>query len=165
MLKKEEQPGAEGVALERKKQFEAVCQLLLQVGEVLAAPALEDLTPAQSGGRHEVREQIFDPHLARCGLQGAENSCGSLEEQKAIILVPHDFPLAGAKRIRSKWLDDYTASGAEVKSRLVATEVACGNRRLVLCLRVLAALGSQLGGITRKETRVLRRGGGVSYTH
>ena len=29
----------------------------------------------------------------------------ALEEQKAIILVPHDFSLAGAKRIRSKWLD------------------------------------------------------------
>ena len=59
------------------------------------------------------------------------------EEQKAIILVPCDFPLAGAKRIGSKWLDDYTASGDEVKSRLVATEVASGNGddRLAVTLR------------------------------
>ena len=42
--------------------------------------------------------------------------------------MPHDFPLAGTKRIRSKWLDDYSSSGTEVKSRLVATEVAYGNR-------------------------------------
>ena len=34
----EEQPGAEETALERKKQFEAVCPLLLETGEVLAAP-------------------------------------------------------------------------------------------------------------------------------
>ena len=38
-------------------------------------------------------------------------------EQKAITQVLH-----------SKWLDDNTASGTEVKSRLVATEVAYGNR-------------------------------------
>ena len=30
----------------------------------------------------------------------------ALEEQRAIILVPHDVPLAAAKRIRSKWLDE-----------------------------------------------------------
>ena len=42
----EEQPGAEEVALERKKLFEAVWSLLLEVGEVLAAPTLENLTPA-----------------------------------------------------------------------------------------------------------------------
>ena len=36
--------------------------------------------------------------------------------------------MAGAKRIRSKWLDDYSSSGTEVKSRLVVTEVAFGNR-------------------------------------
>ena len=42
----EEQPGAEEMALERKKQVEAVCPLLLETGEVLAVPTLEDLTPA-----------------------------------------------------------------------------------------------------------------------
>ena len=30
--------------------------------------------------------------------------------------------------MRSKWQDDYTARGAEVKSKLVATEVAYGTR-------------------------------------
>ena len=124
----EEQPGAEEVALERKKQFEAVCPLLLQVGEVLAAPALEDLTPAKSVYATKSGAEL-DP---RAVAPGRRKQLRALEEQKAIILVPHDFPLAGAKRIRSKWLDDYTTSGTEVKSRLVATEVAYGNRRLVL---------------------------------
>ena len=41
--------------------------------------------------------------------------------------MPHDFPLAGATRVRSKWRDDPTA-GAELKSRLVATEVAYADR-------------------------------------
>ena len=117
----EEQPGAE---LERKKQFEAVCPLLLETGEVLAVPTLEDLTPAmlvyatKSGS-------VLDPQAVAAGRR---KQLQALAEQKAIILVPHDFPLAGAKRIRSKWLDDYSSSGTEVKSRLVATEVACGNR-------------------------------------
>ena len=39
--------GAEEVALERKKQFEAVYPLLLDTGEVLAVLTLEDLTPAK----------------------------------------------------------------------------------------------------------------------
>ena len=42
--------------------------------------------------------------------------------------MPHDFPLAGAKSIWRKRLDDYSSSGTEVKSRLVATVVAYGNR-------------------------------------
>ena len=112
------------MALERKKQFEAVCSLLLETGEVLAVPTLEDLTPAmlvyatKSGA-------VLDPQAVAAGRR---KQLQALEEQKAIILVPHDFPLAGAKRIRSKWLDDYSSSGTEVKSRLVATEVAYGNR-------------------------------------
>ena len=110
--------------LDRKKQFEAVCPLLLEAGEVLAVPTVEDLTPAmlvyapKSGA-------VLDPQAVAAG-RGKQLQ--ALEEQKAIILVPHDFPLAGAKRIRSKWLDDYSSSGTEVKSRLVATEVAYGSR-------------------------------------
>ena len=42
----EEQPGSEEMALERKKQFKAVCPLLLETDEVLVTPTLEDLTPA-----------------------------------------------------------------------------------------------------------------------
>ena len=42
----EEQPGAEEVALERKRQFEAVCPQMLGLGEVLATPTLEDLVHA-----------------------------------------------------------------------------------------------------------------------
>ena len=50
----EEQPGAEDVALERKRQFETVCPQMLKV---LAAQAPEDLIPVwplyamRSGGR------------------------------------------------------------------------------------------------------------------
>ena len=58
----EEQPGAEEMALERKKQFEAVCPLLLETGEVVAAPTLEDLTPAML---------VCSTHM----LQGADSSC------------------------------------------------------------------------------------------
>ena len=79
----------------------------------------------------------------------------SLEKQKAIILVPYDFPLPWAKRIRSKWLDDCTSSGAKVKSRLVDTEVAFGNRDD--CFAGTPAEGSALGAIERKETCILRR--------
>ena len=66
--------------------------------------------------------------------------------------MPHDFPLAGAKRIRSKWRDDHTASGAEVKSRLVVTEVAYGNRddcfagaSLLKGLRLVVSLAASRG--------------------
>ena len=114
----EEQPGAEEVALERKKQFEAVCPLLLETGEVLVAPTLEDLTPAKLVYATK-SSAVLDPQAVAAGKQ-----LQVLEEQKAIILVPHDFPLAGAKRIRSKWLDDYSSSG---RGGLVATEVAYGN--------------------------------------
>ena len=64
----------------------------------------------------------------RRSRQAAREQLGSLEEQETIVLVPRDFPLAGAKRIRSMWLDNHIAGGVEVKSRLVATEVACKNR-------------------------------------
>ena len=60
---------------------------------------------------------MLDP-LAVAG--GRRKQLQALEEQKAIIYVPHGFPLAGPKRIRSKWLDDCSSSGTEVKSRLVA---------------------------------------------
>ena len=71
--------------------------------------------------------------------------------------MPHDFHLAVAKRIRSKWLDDCTVSGLEVKSRLVATDdfVAC--TPLLRVLRLVVSMAAS----KRKETRVLRCGGGV----
>ena len=117
----EEQPGAEEMALERKKQL---CPLLLETGEVLAAPTLEDIAPATLV--HATKSgAVLDQQAVTAGRR---KQLQALEEQKAIILVPHDFPLAGVKRIRSKWLDDYSSSGTEVKSRLVATEVAYGNR-------------------------------------
>ena len=91
--------------------------LMLEVGEVLAAPALEDLIPAGPAyGTKSGTELDGLWHRKQLEL---------LEEQKAIIHLPHGFLLAGAKRIRSKLLDDYTN---EVKSRLVATVVVYGNR-------------------------------------
>ena len=109
----EEQPGAEEMALERKKQFEAVCPPLLETGELLVAPTLEDLTPAtlvcatKSGA-------VLDPQAVAAGRR---KQLQALEEEKAIVLVPHDFPLAGAKRIRSKWVD-FDAVEAHLVKRL-----------------------------------------------
>ena len=59
--------------------------------------------------------------------------------------------------------DEYNAGDADVKSMLVATEVAHGNRDHCFVDTLPAhgaALGAQLGGIKRKETRVFRRRGG-----
>ena len=120
----EEQPGAEEMVLERKRQFEAVCPQMLEVGEVLAAPALKDLTPARLVYSTKPGAEL-DPQAVAAGRREQPRALG---EQKAIVLVPQNFPLAGAKRISREWLDGYTASGAEVKSRVVATEVTCGNR-------------------------------------
>ena len=77
--------------------------------------------------------------------------------------MSRDFPVEEAKRIRSKWLDDYTACGAEVKSRLVATGGVRKPRRLLCGCSTTqgSALGGLHGGIKREETRVLRRRGGV----
>ena len=49
---------------------------------------------------------------------GRRKQLRAREEQKTIILVPRDFSLAGAKRIRSKWLGDCTRwlSGGEVEA-------------------------------------------------
>ena len=110
-----EEPGAEEEELVRKRQ-------LLEVGEVLAAAALEDLIPARPLYGTKSGTEL-DPQVVGAGRR---KQLGSLE-QKAIILVPRDFPLTLAKRVRSKRLDDYTAGEAEVKPRLVAT-MACGNR-------------------------------------
>ena len=75
---------------ERRRQFEATRPPMLEVGEMLAASALEDLIPA----RHEVGDRA-GPEGCGCRKQLA-----SLKEQKAVILMPLDFPWAGAKRIR-----------------------------------------------------------------
>ena len=86
---------------------------------------------------------------------GRRDQLQAFEEQKAIILV-----LAGAKRIRSKWLQDCTTGGTEVKSRPATTEVAYGNRDDCFAGTLPAegfTLGGQLGDVNRKETRVLRR--------
>ena len=103
-----EQPGAEE-AVERKRQFEALRQQMLEVGEVLAAPALE------------VSSQ-------QCWCTGDPQAVEAAGAARGASCCRAISPLEGARRIRSKWLDYYTAGGAEVKSRLVATEVACGNR-------------------------------------
>ena len=137
----DEQLGAEEVALERKKQFEAVCPLLLEVGEVLAAPTLEDLTPAKPVYATKSGAEL-DPQAVAAGRR---KQLRALQEQKAIILVPHDFPPAGAKRISSEWRDDNTTSGTEVILRLVATEVAYGNRDDSVA-GYFAAEGSTIGG-------------------
>ena len=119
----EEQPGAEEVALERKKQLEAVCPPLREVGEVLTAPTLDDPTPAKPVYATKSGAEL-DPQAVAAVRR---KQLRALEDQKAIILV-HDLPLAGTERIRSKWHDDGTTGGTEVKSRLVATEVAYGER-------------------------------------
>ena len=75
---------------ERRRQFEAIRPQMLELGEMLAAPALEDLIPA----RHEVGDRA-GPEGCGCRKQ-----LGSLKEQKAIVLMPPDFSLARAKRIR-----------------------------------------------------------------
>ena len=67
---------------ERGRQFEATRPQMLEVGEMLAAPALEDLIPA----RHEVGDRA-GPEGCGCRKQLA-----SLKEQKAIILMPPDCP-------------------------------------------------------------------------
>ena len=112
------------VVLERKRQSEALCPQMLEVGEVLAAPTLKNLIQARPLYATKSETEV-DPQAVAAGRR---KQLRALEEQKATILVPHDFHLVGAKCIRSKWLDDHTASGAEVKSKLVAPEEACGNR-------------------------------------
>ena len=81
---------------------------------------------------------------------------GLLVEQKAVILMSRDFPLAEAKRIRSKWL----ARLHRQRSR-GEVEAGCGVRKKRRLFSGYSpaegpALGGQFG-----ETRVLRRRGGV----
>ena len=119
---------------------------MLQVGEVLAARAMVDLILGRLVSGTKSGTELW--------LQGA---------QKAIILVPHDFALAGAKRIRNKGLDDYTASGPEGSRGWLRQRWRTETE--MTALRALPAEGStrggQFGGIKRKQTRVLRRHGGV----
>ena len=84
----EEQSGAEEVALERKKRFEAVCPLLLKVGKVLAAPTLGDLSPAKPVYTTKSGAELDSDAVEA----GRKKKLRALDEQKAIILVPHDFP-------------------------------------------------------------------------
>ena len=77
----EEQPGAEEMALERKKRFEAVCPLLLETGEVLAVPTLDDLTPAMLVNATK-SGAVLDPQAVAARRR---KQLQALEEQKAII--------------------------------------------------------------------------------
>ena len=116
--------GAEEEALKRKQRFEELRPLMMEQGVILAAPSEESLIPRRPvyGTKSGI---LLEPEAV---AKGRRKQLLSLEEQQAILLLPRDFPLQGAKRIRSKWLDDPDGSG-EVKSRLVATEVAYGMRR------------------------------------
>ena len=71
---------------------------------------------------------------------------------------------AGAKRMRNTWLDAYTTGGTEVKSRMVATEVAYGNTdESFACTPAEGfTVGGLVGGVKRKETSTLWR---LSCTH
>ena len=73
-----EQPGAEEEALERKRQFEAVCPQMLEVGEVVAAPALEDCHPSEAGARHEVGGRAW-PAGSGCRVQKAAAGARGVE--------------------------------------------------------------------------------------
>ena len=66
------------LALERKRQFKSVCPRMLVVGEVLAAPALEDLIPARSACATKSGAEL-DPQAV--WLQGADGSCGRLRSR------------------------------------------------------------------------------------
>ena len=70
MLKKRNSRAPQEVVLERKRQFEAVCPQMLEVGEVLAAPALEDLIPA-------------GPVYARSGSRALPTGCGCRAQKAA----------------------------------------------------------------------------------
>ena len=117
----EEQSDAEGAALERKKQFRAVCPQMLEVGEVLAAPTLEDLILERPVYATKSGAEL-DPQTVAAGRR---IQLRALEEQQAIILVPHDFPWTERSASGASGL--MTTPPAEVKSRLVGTEVAYGN--------------------------------------
>ena len=78
-------------------------QHVLEVGNVLAALALEDLIPARP-----VYGTMSGTELDPQAVAAGRRKQASLEEQKAIILVPRDLPLDGAKRIRIMWLTNTT---------------------------------------------------------
>ena len=71
---------------------------MLGVGEVVAAPAPEDLVPAMPLYATKSGAEL-DPQgvVARRRTQLRD-----LEEPKGIILVPHDFSMAWVESIRSK---------------------------------------------------------------
>ena len=95
---------------------------MLEVGEVLATPALEDLIRARLVNGTKSGQRLID----RLWLQGAESRAGVARGAEG----NHN----GAARCSPgqeeahQELDAHTTGGAEVKSKLVATEVACGNR-------------------------------------
>ena len=99
------------------KRFEAIRPKMLEVDEVLAAPALEYFIPARP------------VYGTKSGIAKAVAGRSKVEGNRPDAARYHfGVPLGRTKRIRSKWLDDCTVGGAEVKSRLVATKVAYRTR-------------------------------------
>ena len=131
------------VALERKKQFEAVCPLSLEVDEVLAAPSLASKASACQEPVCATKPGAeLDPQAVAAGRRKQLRAFG---EQKAIILVPRDH-----------WRN---------RGEVEAGRHRVGTRKQRRLFRGFSpAEGStfccQLGGVKRKETRVLRRSGG-----
>ena len=93
-------------------QQPAIRPKMFEVGEVLAAPALEDLILVSPVYGTKSGTEL-DPKAVAAGRK---KRLWWLEEQKAIVQMPRDFSQEGTKRIMCKWLDDCTTSGAEVKS-------------------------------------------------
>ena len=127
---------------------------------MLTAPTLEDLTPAKPVYATKSGAEL-DPQAVAAVRR---KQLRALEVQKAIILVPHDLPLGGALRIRSKWHDECTTGGTEVKKSRLGSHRGVIRKKRRLFRGYSPAEGStlcgQLGGLKRKETRVLPCGGG-----
>ena len=55
----------------------------------------------------------------------------TLEEQKTIILMSHDFPLTGTKHIKCNLLDDHSTCRYEMKSRRYTESETTVSRKLL----------------------------------
>ena len=84
----DEVPGAEEVALERKKQFEALKPEMLAVGELLKAPSVEDLIPTRAVYGAKSGLELKPQAVAN----GRRKQLAALEEQETILLLPNNFP-------------------------------------------------------------------------